>query len=202
MVVRWEDTGIRQTLPVEEFRHWDKATVPPPMPISTPHGNTTPKYLVALREERAKHPEKNRKKERKLMEAQLAKDLIGLSDKRKNRTKNKAKKLIANFDRNMPPLNMSRKFTPEQVEASMTKRGGFSRESLANLGVPWPPPKGWRAAITIGRHSPLPAPVVVSPSGEKRPCQRTPDEWMELIPRLRHVAFKERLARDDRHDAT
>ena len=39
-------------------------------------------------------------------------------------------------------------FSPEQVEAAMTPKGGFSRKSLAKLGVPWPPPKGWRKALT------------------------------------------------------
>jgi hypothetical protein len=39
-------------------------------------------------------------------------------------------------------------FSAEEVESFMTKRGGFSKAGLASLGVPWPPPKGWRKAIT------------------------------------------------------
>jgi hypothetical protein len=39
-------------------------------------------------------------------------------------------------------------FTEQQVEAAQTAKGGFSRNSLSKLGVPWPPPKGWRKAIT------------------------------------------------------
>jgi hypothetical protein len=42
----------------------------------------------------------------------------------------------------------ARLFTEAEIEAAMTPRGGFSKESLAELGVPWPPPKGWREAIT------------------------------------------------------
>ena len=38
--------------------------------------------------------------------------------------------------------------TPEQIEASRSDRGGWTRETLAQWGVPWPPPKGWRRALT------------------------------------------------------
>jgi hypothetical protein len=41
-----------------------------------------------------------------------------------------------------------RLFTEVEVEAAMTPKGGFNRESFARLGVPYPPPKGWREAIT------------------------------------------------------
>jgi hypothetical protein len=37
--------------------------------------------------------------------------------------------------------------TPEGIEAAKTKRGGWTREQLAKWGVPWPPPKGWRAGL-------------------------------------------------------
>ena len=88
-------------------------------------------------------------------------------------------------------------FTPEQVEAAQTERGGFSRVSLAKLGVPWPPPKGWRKAITqkspddwlrndrarVGH--PLPRRI-----SSDDPSKRTPEEWYALLPKLAHWAFK------------
>jgi hypothetical protein len=29
----------------------------------------------------------------------------------------------------------------------MTPGGGWTKETLAGWGVPWPPPKGWKAAL-------------------------------------------------------
>jgi hypothetical protein len=36
----------------------------------------------------------------------------------------------------------------DQIEAAKTSRGGWTRDTLAQWGVPWPPPKGWKAALT------------------------------------------------------
>jgi hypothetical protein len=38
----------------------------------------------------------------------------------------------------------------EEIEQSMTPNGGYTRETLAGWGVPWPPPKGWKRAIVAG----------------------------------------------------
>ena len=35
-----------------------------------------------------------------------------------------------------------------EIEAAKTVRGGWTRETLARWGVPWPPPKGWRTKLT------------------------------------------------------
>jgi hypothetical protein len=45
---------------------------------------------------------------------------------------------------------MGMKFTAEEIEAAKTAKGGYSREALAKLGVPWPPPKGWRQSLLNG----------------------------------------------------
>uniref|UniRef100_UPI003F492A5B hypothetical protein n=1 Tax=Sphaerisporangium sp. CA-236357 TaxID=3240030 RepID=UPI003F492A5B len=37
--------------------------------------------------------------------------------------------------------------SPEEVEAARTPAGGWTREQLAEWGVPWPPPKGWKATL-------------------------------------------------------
>jgi len=34
--------------------------------------------------------------------------------------------------------------TSEIIEALRTPAGGFTRRALQSIGVPWPPPKGWR----------------------------------------------------------
>ena len=97
-------------------------------------------------------------------------------------------------------------FSPEQVEAAMTAHGGFSRQSLAKLGVPFPPPKGWRKAIT--QQAPTAwlrqdriqtshhlartrlAERIARDDRHDNPSQRTPEEWYALIPKLAHWAFK------------
>lgn len=33
------------------------------------------------------------------------------------------------------------------IMLAMTEDGGFTRETLAGWGVPWPPPKGWKRAL-------------------------------------------------------
>jgi hypothetical protein len=77
-----------------------------------------------------------------------------------------------------------KQFAPEEVEAAMARKGGFSRESLAKLGVPWPPPSGWRRAIT--KRPEIPSAIM----DDAR--TRTPEEWYALIPKLAHWAFKGR----------
>ncbi|TYR33705.1 hypothetical protein FY036_06515 [Mesorhizobium microcysteis] len=37
--------------------------------------------------------------------------------------------------------------TPEEIEAVKTERGGWTKAQLAEWGVPWPPPKGWKEKI-------------------------------------------------------
>lgn len=37
--------------------------------------------------------------------------------------------------------------TAAEIGAAMTEKGGWTRDTLAQWGVPWPPPKGWRARL-------------------------------------------------------
>lgn len=37
--------------------------------------------------------------------------------------------------------------SPAEVAAAQTERGGWTRAQLAEWGVPWPPPQGWRKAL-------------------------------------------------------
>lgn len=41
------------------------------------------------------------------------------------------------------------------INALRTKRGGWTKKSLASMGVPWPPPKGWKRALINGRPIPV-----------------------------------------------
>jgi hypothetical protein len=34
-----------------------------------------------------------------------------------------------------------------EIDAARTPAGAWSRATLASWGVPWPPPKGWRARL-------------------------------------------------------
>jgi hypothetical protein len=38
--------------------------------------------------------------------------------------------------------------TEAEILAKKTARGGWTRATLAAWGVPWPPPKGWKAVLT------------------------------------------------------
>ncbi|CCB64434.1 hypothetical protein [Hyphomicrobium sp. MC1] len=40
--------------------------------------------------------------------------------------------------------------TEEEIEAGRSAKGGFTKEQLAKWGVPWPAPKGWKAALLAG----------------------------------------------------
>jgi ribonuclease HI len=37
--------------------------------------------------------------------------------------------------------------SPDQIEAARTLKGGWTREQLAEWGVPWPPPAGWKRRL-------------------------------------------------------
>ena len=37
--------------------------------------------------------------------------------------------------------------TEDEIMARRTTNGGWTRETLAEWGVPWPPPKGWKRAL-------------------------------------------------------
>jgi hypothetical protein len=34
--------------------------------------------------------------------------------------------------------------SPDQVEKARTPKGGWTKKQLAQWGVPWPPPHGWK----------------------------------------------------------
>ncbi len=40
------------------------------------------------------------------------------------------------------------------VERLISEKGGYSKAALASLGVSWPPPKGWKKALTNGATDP------------------------------------------------
>jgi len=36
----------------------------------------------------------------------------------------------------------------DEIEKARTSNGGWTKKQLAEWGVPWPPPKGWKATLT------------------------------------------------------
>lgn len=46
------------------------------------------------------------------------------------------------------------RLTIEQIDAARTEKGGFTKDTLAGWGVPWPPPKRWKDALLAG--APIP----------------------------------------------
>jgi 5-methylcytosine-specific restriction endonuclease McrA len=51
------------------------------------------------------------------------------------------------------------RYTEAEIEALKTPAGGWKRKTLEKLGVPWPPPKGWKKALIAG--DPIPKSKVV-----------------------------------------
>lgn len=47
----------------------------------------------------------------------------------------------------IPIIGMS----AQEIEAMRSARGGFTKDTLRAMGVPWPPPKGWRRQL-IANH--------------------------------------------------
>jgi len=91
-------------------------------------------------------------------------------------------------------------FTEAEVEAAKTAKGGFSEVSLRKLGVPWPPPKGWRAAIT---RRPQAAFVQRPTANVQRigddPRKRTPAQWIALNPIFKYAFTKRELESNQAH---
>lgn len=48
------------------------------------------------------------------------------------------------------------KLSAEEIDAAKTTNGGWTKKQLAQWGVPWPPPKGWRKALIRGTELPSP----------------------------------------------
>lgn len=47
------------------------------------------------------------------------------------------------------------KLSAEEIDAAKTAKGGFDRATLADWGVPWPPPAGWRQKLIDGTAFPI-----------------------------------------------
>jgi hypothetical protein len=93
--VRWEATGIIQTLPSQELRAWDKEEAPGAARI-TVWGNTTPGYLMALRKTIRDDPDRFAKKDKQRKEKAMADKLAGLP----KRHKRKAASIVKRFNKN------------------------------------------------------------------------------------------------------
>jgi hypothetical protein len=108
--VRWEQTGIKQWLPAEEVRLWDKAIIPVTKP-TTSWGRTTPEYIVKLRTT-ARHRKRISGQQRE--QKKVAEYLLSLSDTKKPRTKRKAHNAIKHYNATgkMYPSTAKKKMTP------------------------------------------------------------------------------------------
>lgn len=45
-----------------------------------------------------------------------------------------------------PPITPQERMK-QHIEAMCSARGGFSKKDLASLGIPYPPPKGWKKRL-------------------------------------------------------
>jgi 5-methylcytosine-specific restriction endonuclease McrA len=77
--------------------------------------------------------------------------------------------------------------TAAEIDAAMSAKGGFSKETFAQWGVPWPPPKGWKG--TIIEHG---TPYNHSLNLERAPAQKLARKWArKLAKRAENAARKE-----------
>lgn len=53
------------------------------------------------------------------------------------------------------PMSEPLKLTAYEIDAAKSVRGGWKRVTLAQWGVPWPPPAGWRKALLNGEPIPM-----------------------------------------------
>lgn len=58
---------------------------------------------------------------------------------------------------------MSDDITPELILSLRSPYGGWTRASLARMGVPWPPKRGWRRELEALYHRGTPRKIVRSP---------------------------------------
>ena len=42
------------------------------------------------------------------------------------------------------------RLTKKVIESKLTKNGGYSKKQLAEWGISWPPPKGWKKKLIKG----------------------------------------------------
>ncbi|WP_406447193.1 hypothetical protein OG782_00460 [Streptomyces sp. NBC_00876] len=59
--------------------------------------------------------------------------------------------------------------SPEEIEAAKTPNGAWARVQLAEWGVPWPPPKGWKDEL-IKRWEAAPPDGASSPQHRPAPA--------------------------------
>lgn len=63
---------------------------------------------------------------------------------------------------------MAHKVTAAEIDAARSEKGGWSKATLAQWGVGWPPPKGWREMLIAGEAIPQPG-VDGYPATSSRP---------------------------------
>lgn len=70
--------------------------------------------------------------------------------------------------------------TLKEIEAAKTPAGGWTKKQLAEWGVPWPPPKGWKEALTSASFIAIPIEKGVAIPAAKSTCRKYPIESMAV----------------------
>ena len=78
--------------------------------------------------------------------------------------------------------------THEEVEAAKTPKGAWTKAQLAQWGVPWPPPKGWRGMLERGERVPGDADVLLLCEPICKSCTKKFGGWPAA-----YVASAERI---------
>ncbi len=98
--------------------------------------------------------------------------------------------------------------TLQEIEAKKTANGGWTRARLAEWGVPWPPPKGWKKTLTAAAPEAPAAEILdLDCEGPVIPRRLTEHpafraiwsvigEWNDPVPTGAHVLMVLRALRD------
>ena len=90
-----------------------------------------------------------------------------------------------------------RKMTVLELESLRSARGGFDRETLKILGVPWPPPTGWMEEITGATKHQIQKVRKQNGTAPKKKKKKKRHKIQKLRPRVERSSNIEWLPRDE-----
>ena len=128
-------------------------------PLEPSLGKTTKRRAIQLSKQKhqtgkqwlarhdPEHESENQKRKRKLREF--------LQEPLRSRARHRDMKAWSRIEAAIEAKTAARKVTEAQILAAQTPQG-WNRAQLAQWGVPWPLPKGWKTALLVGLPMPKP----------------------------------------------
>lgn len=197
--VKWEDDGLKQWLPADQFRPWDVLDAPTTLPRTSKLGRTTPDYIIQLRRSKQVQDEYHERRKRPKLD-KMADRLCSLSDCKKQRSWNNAQRIIGEFTQRQEhreqPAKVKRTITREEVFAGRSRRGGWKYDQLRAWGVKTPPKHGWIDRLVREGFWAYPDEPTVAPRPARTYIPRPKVRMAKAANRKMSTEYAERLARD------